>query len=822
MFKNSNNASVKKLSNRSIKANKTRNIFAILAIILTTVMFITVTTLVISIIDELNFEDFRRSGTTAHGYVKNPTKGEIENIKNSSLVKKVGEATRVTKNVEHPKIDKAKITLCYLDSEALSMRVYDDLKGAWPNKENEIALPTWALDKLGLSHTLGQKITLGYEPAMKNEVVNAKDSNKLSKEFTLSAYYTEYTNSASGDSGFGIVSKAFRDNLGGASDLFIGLKKSDNVEINFERVCSDAEIDSNRFSINKAYTTHVNRDITDMIPFGAMIIIILACGYLIIYNIFYISVSKDIKFYGLLKTIGTTSKQLKVIVKKQCLRLCIIGIPIGVAVGYGISFIVVPLAMRGVNVSKFKVSFNPLIFILTIIFTLITVILACRKPAKLAGKVSPIEALRFSSVDIKRKSGVKNGSKGAKVYKMAWANVFRDKKRAIIVLLSLTLGFTCFVCAATFSKSLQADAYLERYVLNDFEIENKLLTEAGVSNNDKEDYIDEKLYDEISEIEDIKNINRIRFINADLKCEGVLKANSDEFFKGVKDNRSVSTAWSNILGVKGKFFDNMDKELLISGNIDKAKFESGNYVVLAFVHNDSIKVGDKINIGIDSKSKIVEVMAITRMSTYVSVHSNGPDIFVDENIMKELYPESKTLSLIINVKKGANENVYSKLKGIIGVTSNIKIEAKHIKKQEFIKMQNGMFIALGGLSLVIAFIGAINFINTMITSINARKVELAMLEAVGMTNKQMKKMITLEGIYYGLISLFIVGTVGNVMAYYLIQAFKNEADYAKYYFPTIPLIGIAIFVVVMSLLVPKIIFKATMKESIVDRLREVG
>lgn len=821
MFKNSNNASVKKLSDRSLKANKTRNIFAILAIILTTVLFITVTTLTISIIEELNFEKFRKVGTTAHGYVKSPTKDEIESIKNNSLVKKIGEVTQVTKNIEHPKMDKAKVVLCYLDNEALTMRVYYDLKGAWPNKEEEVALPTWVLDKLGLSHTLGQKITLSYEPVIKREGVDNKENNKMSKEFTLSAYYTEYTTSASGDSGFGVVSKAFKDSLGGKSDLFITLKKDDNPPLNFDKVCSDAGIDKTRASLSSAYNIVRNRSIGDIAPFIAMVLIILACGYLLIYNIFYISVSRDIKFYGLLKTIGTTSKQLKVIVRKQCLKLCVIGIPIGIIIGYGISFIVVPLAMSSVNVSSFKVSFNPLIFILTVIFTLITVILACRKPAKLAGKVSPIEALRFTSVESKKKKNKKNGLKGAKIYKMAWANVFRDRKRAIIVLLSLTLGFISFICAATFSKSLQADAYLERYVPNDFTIENKMLESFGKKFEEKEDFIDDKIYDELKKIEEIKEINRVKLDHAELKYEGVLKKNSDERYKEDNINIKVESVRSNILGVKAKVFEGL-KRYVLEGEINKDKFESGKYVVVSDVANNAIKVGDKIDVGTKENPKEVEVMAVLRRNTFTHTFGNGPDILLDYNLAEKLFPGAKTLLVTIQIKTGNNEAVYAKLKEIIGSTTNISIEAKHIQKQEFIKSQKGIFIALSGLSFVIAFIGALNFINTIKTSIHVRRVELAMLQSVGMTTKQMKKMVTLEGIYYGAISLFLVGTLGNIMAYYLIEAFKHEADYAKYYFPTMPLIGIAIFVVTMSLLVPKIIFKATMKESIVDRLRQVG
>lgn len=61
-----------------------------------------------------------------------------------------------------------------------------------------------------------------------------------------------------------------------------------------------------------------------------------------------------------------------------------------------------------------------------------------------------------------------------------------------------------------------------------------------------------------------------------------------------------------------------------------------------------------------------------------------------------------------------------------------------------------------------------------------------MLESIGMTKKQMKKILSLEGIYYGAISLFIVTTLGSILAYYLVEAFKHEAGYIQYYFLILP------------------------------------
>ena len=156
---------------------------------------------------------------------------------------------------------------------------------------------------------------------------------------------------------------------------------------------------------------------------------IVLSGYLLIYNVLYIAVNKDITFYGMLKTIGTSPKQIKKIVKGQALKLSLIGISLGLLLGAIVSFLIVPLAMgtlfAGAEASAMPrdVSFNPIIFIGAGIFSLVTVMISCKKPAKIAGNISPIEALRYSGSTPKNQKKNRSTTKGSKLYKMAWYNI---------------------------------------------------------------------------------------------------------------------------------------------------------------------------------------------------------------------------------------------------------------------------------------------------------------------------------------------------------------------------------------------------------------
>jgi putative ABC transport system permease protein len=108
----------------------------------------------------------------------------------------------------------------------------------------------------------------------------------------------------------------------------------------------------------------------------------------------------------------------------------------------------------------------------------------------------------------------------------------------------------------------------------------------------------------------------------------------------------------------------------------------------------------------------------------------------------------------------------------------------------------------------------------MYTGVRVRKLEFAVMESIGMTRKQLKKMLLLEGTGYAVISTLLIGTLGNLVSYGAYKLFSTEATYAIYTFPLLPFILSVILVFAVCMTVPLIAYHMTNKLSIVDRLRE--
>ena len=162
-----------------------------------------------------------------------------------------------------------------------------------------------------------------------------------------------------------------------------------------------------------------NLDPTTMIILLTVLLLILLTGYLIIYNVFQISVAGDIRFYGLLKTIGVTPRQLRRIIRIQALALSAVGIPLGLVLGWLVGSRLTPLVIRRLDYVETVVSVSPLLFAGAALFALVTVLLSCARPGRMAARVSPVEALRYTE------GGGKQRSRGRKArtvspYRMAW------------------------------------------------------------------------------------------------------------------------------------------------------------------------------------------------------------------------------------------------------------------------------------------------------------------------------------------------------------------------------------------------------------------
>lgn len=485
-----NRKCIRRLSFKSLWASRKRNIIAICAIALTTLMFTSLFTIMLSVNSSYETYNFRQAGGYSDGSFKDLSREQADKIAAHKGIKASGE--RIVCGFSSSDVfGKVAAEVSYMDKNCTKWSYATPTTGKEPQKENEIAMDTTALRLLGVEPKLGTNVTITYQAG------NGTDTGiPQTDSFTLVGYWeyddlmpVHYIN----------VSKAYVDKINEKCiaagdealdiDLNVMLPSKLNIREQMEKIDTDLGYDWNtrdqensaRIGVNWGLTaSSVSSDIDFSLVAAiiAFFLLIIFTGYLIIYNIFQISVTGDIRFYGLLKTIGTTPRQLRRIITQEALFLCIIGIPVGLLLGYGIGAVLTPIALETTSIigTKAAISSSPLIFIGSAVFAIITVFLSCRKPGKMAAKVSPVEAAKYTEGMTGKKK--KRHSRGAKVYQMAFANLGRNKKKTILVVVSLTLSVTLLNVLFSLVNGFDMDKYVDRSTCADFIVSSILSWET--------------------------------------------------------------------------------------------------------------------------------------------------------------------------------------------------------------------------------------------------------------------------------------------------------------------------------------------------------
>lgn len=856
MLKNNNQGAVKRLTRRLVKNNRVRNIFAIIAIILTTYMISTIFSVGLSFSKNYTIMSNRIAGTLSSMTLNNPTPEQLETIKGFSGIKTAGTQINAgfIPSTNEEESDAPLQTLAFYDSaefEKNFLPCVSDPVGTYPQAENEIMMSLAALKKTGIEKPeLGMDIPLQYTD---------NNGQQRSETFRLSGYYTDYTKYNRGTP-VSFVSETYcRANAltleqNGLLSISAGSMSRNSL---YENIKQNAGLHA-----GQEVTTDFNPMSESLMgQVGALgiivmlVLFIVLSGYLLIYNVIYISVTKDIRFYGLLKTIGTSPKQIKKLVRNQIYLLSVIGIPIGIGLALASSFAIVPFAMKvfesesmAGNLMPSEVSFNPLIFIGTAFFALLTIALSSRKPAKVAASVAPVEALKYTGITPTGKIKDHSGTKGGKPHKIAWYNIFREKKRAVLVFASLFMGTITFLTINCFINSLGVENYIDRYYPNDFEIDNLPPLEQDFSDS---------LIQSLKEIDGVKDVKisqgeptPIKFDESvlepllkmafDMYYVGDTSDGSDQitpddynkFLDNFKNDPEKSKTWLN--GIELDFLEKYNKNHKEKLDIDA--FERGDYCIIGHpIGEEGMKayqqlVGKELTFT-NPKTGEQKTVKIGGVFTYDDCHVNSyavvpvgmPDnVFVSHKFMEDFFEDPIITGLKVDIDRSKEPQIKSEITKLLegmGHTS-YRFVARSDQAAGFKDSMQTMNVLGGGISILLIMVGLINFINVMLTGVYIRRKELAVLESVGMTKKQIRKMLTFEGFYYAVITFGLIMTIGNLPLLYLSKNIIHIADYAVFHYPIGVILAIAAVIFAVCLIVPGLVFKALSKESVTERLHD--
>lgn len=831
LFGNNNRPVLKRLAERSLKSRK--NTIAVLAIMLATLLFTSLFTIAISLQTAMQESNMRTIGTSAHAGIKRLSWDEYELLSADTGIKDIGYSV-IIGNAVGDSFNKTPTELRFGDETYADLTFNAPDTGHLPEQKNEIATSRIVLDAMGLPYEVGTQIELTFVTdndtftdtftlcgVWDGDAVAYRQTMLLSKSYTEQVAPVIYgqTDGSTPPVGTGYI------------DSVMMMPSEWNIESQALKVASKYNLDE-RVSVNDAYTT-ATVSFSSILPLVAGIAVIFIAGYLLIYNVFYISIAQDIQFFGMLKTLGTTARQIKKIVYRKALKLSLMGIPLGLLLGWPIGRLLLPFIVDLLTDDIHVVTtFNPLIFLVSIAFSMITVFISCRKPTALAAKVSPMEALHYvEHAEIRKKQ---RHSERISTIMMAKNNLGRNKKKVTIVTLSFALSIVLLNSGYTYVTSFDFDKFVADFSLTDFTV-----SDATVINNyapfDTAN-VTQNFIEQAESLNGLENLGSVylwtskqHLSESDLARLQELSATSNDLANELANYRVRQEHGVNVYGLDdfpAEYVHVLDGEL----NAEQWKDGTGVYVTPLRMMGDGslclFRQGDQISVPqLDGTNKVYKVLAVVELpkalETPLQVDLGLDYIFPSEELLGNIVSaDQPAMKTIFNVD---DDNLLATENWLKNYTTNTDTALDYLSKvtlrQAFDGMINMYRLVGGVLCAILALIGILNFINSMMTSILSRHKEIAILQSVGMTGRQVKQMLIYEGVGYsalGLLCSLILSSVGSIT---VVRMMGAELSYFTWHFTLLPVFLCIIPLLLITGFVPLICYNKMAQKTVVERLR---
>lgn len=875
-----NGGCIRRLSARAMRAARNRNRIAVAAIALTTVLFTSLFTIAMSINDGFQQSNFRQAGGFAHGTFKYLTEEQFQELREDPLIASWGLRRFIGMPVEAP-FNKSHVEVGYSDAANAHWMFCDPVEGRLPAEgTQEAATDTRVLALLGVEPELGAAFTVPF----------TVDGRPTTQTFTLCGWW-EYdeaivashillpesrVDAILAETG---VTPPGGDGMTGTWNLDVMLKGgAGNIARDMDRILAahgyqretNAEPGFLRIGVNWGYTGAQLADGLDLptvLAIAAILVLIIFTGYLIIYNVFQISVTNDIRFYGLLKTIGTTPRQIRRIIRQQALLLSLAGIPLGLALGWLVGTWLTPVIVSQLNGIDTVASLHPAIFLGAALFALLTVTLSCRKPGRMAARVSPIEAVRYTEGGGGKKA-VRRSGRGTDLFAMAWANLGRSRGKTVVTVLSLSLAVVLLNLTVTFTRGFDMDKYLANFTVSDFVVADAAHFQTANPGFHPENAVSEETLSAIAAQGGVTEGGRT-YGETTLVQEFI----TEDYFRSLYGRWYDAAALDAQVAAQqrtedGLIADNaqlygmepfaLDRLRVLDGDLGKLYEPGGRYVAAVYSESDYgepymdshwAKLGDTVTLRYVEEGRYVDpatgeavnpeefsgavyratkfrdvdyqVAALVSVPNALSYRYYGSDEFIlnDQTFVRDSGTDS-VLYYAFNTTDEATDAMETFLADYTGrVNPQFDYESKATYTAEFESFRS-MFLLLGGaLSFIVGLVGILNFFNAILTGILTRKREFAVLQSVGMTGRQLKTMLVWEGLLYALAAVALSGGISLAAGPLLGSAMNSMFWFFTYRFTLAPMVWVTPVFLLLGVALPLAVYRSMAKATIVERLR---
>lgn len=802
---------------------KSKNILIGIAIILTTLLLFVIPSIGKDMV-EVNFAVINKIYPTWHALYRNVDESTVMKLAAHHDVKTYG----LRSDAGYMNLEDATVSMMYMDRTGMELYKVKLKEGQLPQKENDIVVSKGILEALVQNGKIGDTITVPYQILKDDGLDYTKE-----KDFRICGFLADNESSKEQKQYTSLVSEAFLkaeipvEQVKYRFLLQVNGQKGNTTADYTETIQNIARqfgISEDDMNINKEYLAANYVDpATIPVIVGIMLIVVLA-GIITIYSVYYVSMNQRVREFGKLKAIGATKRQLRQIVLREGMGVALFAIPIGLLIGtVAVKVVLLQFVEHAKDsnvliteaykvVAKGEVQlYYWWIYLLAIAVTLCTVYLSLMKPMRMAAKVSEIEAMRYQGGSKRQKSSRK-GYQFLNIGRLTKRNLAENKKKSTITIVSMAVTGIFVMMVATVLSCANPMESAKSSIVGQYEISP--IVESGNKEHPEYEWAEVQKNNPLNEglkqqIEELDGVERVDVFTA-------LKVSGGPF------EEKIGTEFIN--GVPEEYAEELKKGIT-EGNVTYEELKSGDKVILdrALLHwYPDIKVGDKLKLNIhdgdNTFQKEIEVAAIGEYGTGLTNYNCL--IMAKEGAEKLTINNSSSYFQVI-ADKDYDEALEASLQAIVDGSGRLQMRTW---KNEYDTWENAIQMTRGAcyaFIIILAAISIMNLINTMINSVHVRKKELGMMQAIGMSDRQLMKMLQLEGIFYTVGTLIISIGVGSLAGYPLFLYAKRTGmfDISTYHYPVTAAIIIILTLFVIQMLLAIFIAKSVRKDSLIERIR---
>lgn len=861
---------ISRMAVRTLKSHKRRSLTLILAALLSAFMIFCVFTVGVTYFQMQRLQNIRMSGGEFDAIMYGVSDEQKKSCEENPNILRAG-VSAMSGYVAETEFDGTPNVVFMWADEVWWNEIMTParkwVKGRYPVEENEVMVTEYALEKCGFK---------GLKTGDEFTAVYGAGDVKQETTFRISGIWDGY-----GDKSVFFVSEKFYRQTGfepadvASGRICVQFRQrliTQRMQEEFIEAMNLRKQQRLFFTVDSAFSVQI------LLGIAGLVLVTCLCAYLLIYNIMYLTVAGNIRYYGLLQTIGMTGRQLRYLVRRQMLLIGGIGILGGIVLGSGVSFLVVPSVVKalGIRMGKggdIQVTFHPMILVLTVLFTGITVFAAGRKPGKMAVVCSPMEALGYRPCESqgvravkqslleklfgrggtepkRRRGSFRRAGSNDRIWRMAKESIAKDKKKAGIVMLSLAAGMSVFLCMVTLLVSQGAREYNPNF--RDFDLMMKNDTITKEKQEERVQIFDGKVMEKLKEIEGIREIDPLVYTEiavpweADFADQWMRKFYEmwmtipyEEDLQEYKD--FPENFGSSLVGIGKEDFEALNE--LAGQTVDEEDFLRGKTCLLyrnsLDLENDDVK-GKRVTCteyGNRENALTFEIAGLIDGNDYTALLGYPPTIIVSRQVVEEFVEEPLIFKIGLRYEEDKkNEGIWRRMvqtggyqpskahedteASILAVMDDSPYRRDYsygskIEMMNEVKKAQGNMMEVGiGVALILAFIGVMNYVNTFIGNIQNKRVEIAILESIGMTGRQVRKMLLLEGLLYALGAWVVTAVGGTAVTYGIYQSVNYMG--ADFMVPLLPVLGMMAVSAAVCVSVPAAAYRSIEKGGIVE------